>query len=122
MLPLAFVAKTVLAPSGPQVTPSNYQLNPVLSHDWDAGSSGYRARRITRLLCVRPPPPDNFPLAARPSRAESLGIRSYEAIENGRKLTSEDMKAIQLDTQSGARTALPFTAASGSTAGVLLVP
>eukprot|EP01051_Picozoa_sp_SAG22_P010483 SAG22_NODE_947_length_6367_cov_23.437460_3_plen_55_part_00 len=35
-----------------QPTPANYQLSPVLSHDWDVGSSGYRARRIEGLLQV----------------------------------------------------------------------
>ena len=62
-------------PGPSQVTPANYQLAPLLTHDWDAGSSGYRARRISTLL--------------------------QEAVESGRKLTGETMRAIQLDTHSG---------------------
>eukprot|EP01052_Picozoa_sp_SAG31_P000107 SAG31_NODE_3_length_45830_cov_42.279701_34_plen_207_part_00 len=56
-----------------KVTPANYDR--VLTHDWDSGSSGYRARRISKMLSA--------------------------AIEGGTKLSMHTMRNIQLDTHSG---------------------
>ena len=79
-------SKGFVASANNKVTPVGFEKKGyLLSHDWDASLKGYRAKRITHLI-------------EKLSRKEA-GLSTDDGGRN--VLTTDDMRAIQLDYQSG---------------------